>query len=339
MIARHRIAKGIGAAATIESTISNQKVPLTYKKMLIQNFLIPILMYGSEIYGMNASRTILAKKVLDNSLKRIVKRHNFCRKRVYNELGLKDPATIATLSRARGFLKWENSNGRISDLIKTRTLVTNRKRTWSQVSQSWLKRFKIDSEQDMKSMSTDILNCTIKSSDDKDKSIIGEIAKEYHLKNGKSIRLAQQNNVLNPIGVNSLFRMRIGTFNYSDNILRMVKNTLDPETHSRLEKRCLCCKEEAKENIEHMLLFCKSFERERIKHLKPLIDKIKTLRMSQEKFINVVIRTLLGEETPASGWKKTDSVVYTINYLSDIVPKRTAIIAELTNAGPRIGNL
>lgn len=190
----------------------------------------------------------------------------------------------------------------------------------------------------MEKMTSDIINYTETRSDHKDKSVIGEIAKEYGLKNGKPIRMAQENNVLNSNGVNTLFKIRTGTFNYSDNILRMLKPSLDPAIISGLEKRCLCCKVETKENIEHILLFCKSFDMERKKHLNPIIEKIKTQTSSEKKLNNVKVRTLLGGETPASGRKTADNLVYTINYLSSIIPKRAAIIAGLRNTDLNTNN-
>jgi len=101
MMSQYRVAKGLAAKESIKNSLLNTKIPLTYKKMLIQNFLCPVLSYGAEIFGMNEKRLEKQKKVLDNSLKNITLKSNFCRKRVYEELDICPLEISAALNRAR----------------------------------------------------------------------------------------------------------------------------------------------------------------------------------------------------------------------------------------------
>ena len=90
-MSKHRVAKGIAAQKLIEPTLSNLKIPLMYKKLLIQNFLSPVLSYGSEIFGMNENRIKKLKRVVDNSLKRI------------SQKGLKRKPIFFPLEHCKGF--------------------------------------------------------------------------------------------------------------------------------------------------------------------------------------------------------------------------------------------
>jgi endonuclease/exonuclease/phosphatase (EEP) superfamily protein YafD len=328
-IAKYRVAKGIGAAQLINGTLLNKRIPLTYKKMLIQNFLIPTLMYGSEIYGMNTRRTQSAKLVLDNSLKKIVLRHNFCRSRAYSEFGLLNLATLSAASRARGFHKWETSRGLISEIIRSRSLVKNRKRTWSQVTSSWLKTNKIDVNLPRKELIKKLISSKVKKANEKDRSLIGKLAKKCSLKNARKIRMAQTLHPVSSTGVNALTRIRVGTFDFSDVILRKWSLLVKTVIVDNLRGKCLCCQEDTRETAEHILLICNKFQGERSKWLSPIIGKTRPGLLDQENFNLLIMRTLLGGETPTSGRKNLEGVVATINYLTDIIPKRAAQLAAL----------
>ena len=188
LMARHRCQIGALAGHKIGGTLSDTKIPITYKKMLVQNFLIPTMLYGQEIYGMSLERSTPAKKILDNSIMRIVKKHNFCRRRLYDELDIKDINTATVIGRARGYFKWKNSKGVIKWILDSKSIVKSRKRTWSQVSASWLKRTGINPYGNKEEQ----LNLLAKNLKDKanakDKSRIGEFATEHKIRSGKIVR-------------------------------------------------------------------------------------------------------------------------------------------------------
>ena len=56
--------------------------------MLINNLLIPKLCFGGEVLGMSEKRMVPLKRILDNAIKCIVKKPNFCRLRAYQELDI-----------------------------------------------------------------------------------------------------------------------------------------------------------------------------------------------------------------------------------------------------------
>jgi hypothetical protein len=70
--------------------------------MLIKGILIPTLTYGCEIFGMNEKRINSLKLILDNGLKGINRKSNFCRLRSYDEFDIKPLYISAAVGRARG---------------------------------------------------------------------------------------------------------------------------------------------------------------------------------------------------------------------------------------------
>ena len=68
---------------------------------------------------MAINRTLKLKTFLDNGLKLITKRSNFCRSRVYEEFDLTPIYLAANAARARGMAKWKNATGHIKELISS----------------------------------------------------------------------------------------------------------------------------------------------------------------------------------------------------------------------------
>jgi exonuclease III len=332
IMVKHRCQIGIAASQKIASTLSDNSVPLIYKKMLVQNFLIPTLLYGQEIYGMSMERSTFAKKILDCSIMRIAKKNNFCRRRFYDELDIKDISICTALSRARGFFKWRHSKGPIKWLIDSQSRVKNRKRTWTQVTSTWLKKAGINSFDDKEKQLASLAKTLNDKAKLKDKSLIGETATKYKIRSGKVVRKVQIENSLNNNGINGLLKIRTGNLLYSGEILRKASAKLDPNKIALLKNKCLCCKQDVKEDEVHLLLSCPAFIQERKFHFDDLMQNF--ANNSPNKIISEKnkMNILLGGESPAYKCKPIENIVYTIKYLTDILPKRAAMIAELLGA-------
>ena len=177
MMSKYRIDNGKKVLLTLSKTLSNNSVPLRYRIMLIKSILIPTLNYGSKVFGMNEQRIGSLKRILDNGLKCssevfgmneqrigsltrildnglkcIIKKSNFCRMRIYEEFDIKPLYVSAAAARARGLLKWINSNGLIRDLIESSSEFKSRKSTWTKGAKRWLKMMKIEISQASKKL-------------------------------------------------------------------------------------------------------------------------------------------------------------------------------------------
>ena len=130
LISKYRQYKGKETFYGLMATLRNTRVPLEYRNMLIKSILIPTIHYGAEVFGMNEQRVNAFKRILDNGIKGIVKRSNFCRTRAYEELDIKSIYISAAVSRARGLKKWTNSNGLISDCIKSQIDFKSKESAW-----------------------------------------------------------------------------------------------------------------------------------------------------------------------------------------------------------------
>jgi len=289
-MSRYRLSKGKQTLGSISTTLKNPRVPLEYRNMLIKSILIPTLHYGAEIFGMSELRVNKLKRVLDNAFKLIVNKSNFCRLRVYEEFDVKSLYITAAGSRARGIKKWCSSHRLISDMIESQSRFKSKKSTWTKEAKRWLKLMKIDLNLPSKELVSQVVANRSNKLIERDKSIIGEWARNLELGSGKSLRRAELENS-SYRGINMLMRVRTGCINYTNQLVRTLK------LNDSLLNSCVCCKEKVKEDIEHLMFDCCAFTDLREMHIPYVINS------SIEK--SVLLKTLLGGLRQASCSRKT----------------------------------
>ena len=319
VMSRYRVQKGIEKSKIVSLTLRNKLVPLEYKKMLVNNIIIPTVSYGTEIFGMSEKRTQGIKKVIDISLSHILNTKNFCRNRAYEEFDLKSIHMKAAINRTRAFRKWKESKNLISDLIRSSEIYKSRKSTWSKGTNLWLKRFKIDINNPLSNGKQEIMENYIPRIMKRDKTETSKLARILKVKSGKLLRRLEINMELKPLGVYNLMRLRTGTFMFTNKL-----TFIGILSHTYKDK-CICCKANIKEEIGHILLECNAFKNERDKYLE--IDP-GDRKLAPDKLKNKNLNLLLGGERPASGKMQAEKIVKTIDYLSAIARKRAALIAE-----------
>ena len=319
----YRVSKGIKSLKCVENNLVNNSIPILIKKMIIQNYLIPVLTYGVEIFGMRESRLIKLKQVLDNSLKMILNKGNFCRLRAYEELDIKPLEMKAAIARTRGLIKWQNSSGYIKDIIESKDNIKFRTRTWSTLTKMWLKRYKIDLTKSVKEVKKEVKIKNEKRIYKRKKSESRKFAEKYKIKSGKHLNKIEIDNKYKN-GIIALTKIRTGCFKFSEEIINKLKlKNLD-------KKKCICCNENVKEDVEHLLLKCKKFNEYRKKYLNENLDKLKFKNKNIRKNTETIIKLLLGGKTPdPGGGLNKILLVNNIKYLNHIIPIRSAIIADL----------
>jgi hypothetical protein len=285
----------------------------------LKSILIPILHYGSEIFGMNEKRVNSLKRVLDNGLKCIVKKSNFCRQRSYEEFDIKQIYVSAAVSRARGLAKWINSNGLISDCIRSQEYFKSKQSTWIKESKRWLKLMRIDISLPPQELTMQVLNNRATRMHERDHSVIGLWATGVGLTSGKVIRKSEIMKGASYVGISMITKVRTGTFNYTKHLVRLL---VLPGTYSH---KCVCCDSEEPEDAEHLLLRCPVFNDIREQCIPNINEKIRNITSVIAQ--NNLMKRLLGEEGLTSGRKISRVVLGTIKYLSQVLPKRAAIIA------------
>lgn len=251
LISKFRIEKGRDKLSTLTPTLRNNLIPLEYKKMLVNNIIIPGIIYGSEIFGMSEKRTSSLKKVVDQSIGQILNSKNYCRSRAYNELDLKHISIKAAMSRARGFNKWKQSKGLIKNLIMTSEAFKSKKYTWSKTIRTWLKRFKIEISENSFGRE-EVQNNYISRVNLRDKSEISKLADNGNIGSGKKLRRLEIDGQIESGGFNHLLKLRTGTYKFTNNL---VFSGIIPQNKIN---NCIFCKEHGREDIKHLLLYCKA---------------------------------------------------------------------------------
>ena len=319
-MAKFRLKKGKEALGQLSSSLNNLRVPLEYKTMLVKSVLVPTLHYGTEIFGMAEARMNSLKRVLDNALKCIVKRSNFCRRRAYEEFGVQPLYVSAAVARARGLHKWTNSTTMIRDLIRD-TSFKSKKSTWIKEARRWLKLMKIELDQPFEELRRQLVSDRMEKLRHKDRSVVSGWADSLSIKDGCNIRRMQLKHGCSSLGMSMLIRLRTGTFLFTN---QMVRLQLLP---SRFKNRCVCCDEAVTENVQHLLIECRAFDDLRARYLTPVISRVAPTPGRHEPTMSLVGR-LLGGETPAVGGPSYREVLACCEYLSAAVPRRSSLVAS-----------
>ena len=320
MMSKYRIDKGKDCLNSLMPTLRNSRVPLEYRLMLIKSILIPTIHYGSEVFGMNEKRVNSLKSILDNGIKCIVKKSNFCRQRAYEEFDIKPIYVSSAISRARGLKKWTNSNGLISDCIKSQEFFKSKESTWIKESKRWLKLMKIDINLEPQELIEQVRLNRSNKLHERDKSIISRWAKDLRITSGKAIRKAEIKCASSYAGLSLITKIRTGTFT---NTKQLVRLQVIPR---RYANKCVCCDTDVTEDAEHLILCCTRFNDIREKCMPKITERLSNITNIAQ--IKNLFRKLLGEEDLTSGRKIPSELLETIKYLSLILPKRAAIIAE-----------
>ena len=320
LMSKHRIDKGKQTVGMLVKQLANNRMPLGYRLMLVKSIVIPTIHYGSEIFGMCEVRVNSLKRILDNSIKPIVKKSNFCRLRAYSEFDIKPIYVSGAVARARGLQKWANSHGLISELISSAARFKSRKSTWIKEAKRWLSFMKIDINQPARELLKQVADNRTARLHERDRSVIGEFADRYSINSGKPIIKAEIKEDSDRIGVNGLIRIRTGTFPFTKDLVR---NLTLP---TRYRSGCVCCENSTSENIEHLILECEAFNDIRESIFPNLRQQLRNI---SEVNKNILLKKLLGgEKDLTSGRKISREVLKSIKYLSKVLPMRSALIAD-----------
>ena len=320
LMSKFRIDKGKMVLNTLIPTLRNNTIPLEYRLMLIKGILIPTLNYGCEIFGMNEQRMGSLKRILDNGLKCINRKSNFCRLRTYDEFDIKPLYISAAVGRVRGIKKWEGSYGLISDCIKSQKVFKSKESTWIKETKRWLKVMKLDIDLPIKELLSEVKKNRNTRLHERDKSNIGAWADKLNIKSGKLIRKYEINKAINYKGINMITKIRTGTFTFTNQLVRLSYLPLE------FKNKCVGCNQVVIEDVEHLILNCNLYNAEREAYFPNLSAKLQIDSTDNTKMN--LLKKLLGEEGLTSGRKIGNKVRRAIKYLAAILPKRAAAITE-----------
>lgn len=227
-----------------KATLANHKVPLKAKSMIIKGIISPSITYRCEIFGMNSQRLKNLKRLLDETIIKIVHVKNFQRLLVYRTLELDSLDQFATRMRARLYSKNRDSNKYIADLIMSS--VKSRKNTWVTSTKKWLARAKIDHNlptEQIKNLIIEYYKSKIKP------TAAITFMRDYGLENIKIKNLLQFTTSF-PTELNSMFKFLTGTLSWTSKLKRSFNYDINPD------RKCIACSLDEKEDHFHFLFNC-----------------------------------------------------------------------------------
>lgn len=245
--------RGRGTLAQITPLLANRRTPLVVKVMIIKSILVPIMIYGCELFGFNSMRTNSMERVLYRALSIITRKRNFSLNRVTEELGIDKISERTIKMRCRAAVKWPNSSTTISSILKFNQRY-GRKSTWNATNKTWFKRYlkmiDLPNNEETKNKIKSLLEDRRLKQDIK--QVCGRNAIKYNLRKAPYFDIEAKN--YKRVGLNTLFKIRTGTFNYVNNLVHIGK------VKEELKDKCILCLEQEMETIEHLILRCKFVE-------------------------------------------------------------------------------
>lgn len=254
----HNLDKGKKAYQAMRGFLMKYNIPVYFKLMAVRSVLIPILTYGSELWGFSTERTKALQKVVDSACRLIMKGgRNTCLSRLRVQLGVEELASKTAANRSRAFTKWASSLTYIADVIRERPKF--RKATWVSGSERWIKRYAAEEDTSSKQRIKKVFD---RRRSKADKSVYTDWAKNKAM-------IAKDTNldwigfsVKNPglrFGAYALGQLLIGIFPTGNCLVYEAED-------GRYKRKCRYCHETVMENVEHFLLQCSYWDALRKKY-------------------------------------------------------------------------
>lgn len=274
------LTKGRKAYFGMQTFFENRRIPIYFKVLAIRSIIIPIVLYGAELWGFRTDRLAKLQELVDMICRVCVRGGKTTPLiRLREELGLDELARSAALRRQRAFLKWSESKTFISSLIKEKA--SFRKATWVSGSARWLKKYvgSERSEPDAKRIKT----LFDERRENKDKTVASHWLKEQCGVGGKTLDWVGYM-IKEPAqsrGAFALGQILIGIFPTGYSLA--CKGLID----DKYKGTCPFCPKQRAETIEHILLECEGWKDVRNRYFK-LVNPPTNL--------NTIVGGLLGRE-------------------------------------------
>jgi exonuclease III len=269
-------------------------IPLSSRLQVIRGVVLPRLLYGAEIYGMNRSLTDVMQRHLNSALRSLIRTESWRGLPSYGlwkEFGLKPICALAAGRRIRAFLKCSALSTWVSRLVAHP--YATRKWTWVTGVGRWTMRWCPQHSHMPKEEWRDWQEWSPKEAKTHVEDAIChrefEIRRVGYRKRPETDWYVQGQYDQSPLhrphtayvprlnpGIALIVRFRLGAFPTAEQLLSWGK--LPPEWSDR----CPCCRARTTEDIPHILLECRRWEPHRDKYLQTLLNDSAELDMDPE---------------------------------------------------------
>ena len=147
-MAKHRLAQAVKASNTMSAFFRNQCIPTIVRATVLKSVVVPMAMYGAEIWGMKKTISDPTQTEINRILRLIAGRSsnsNACVLGVGVELNVPPVRAMAAARRARAFTKWHLGMSRLNQATWINVLCSTqsadkRRKTWVSGTLDWLKK-------------------------------------------------------------------------------------------------------------------------------------------------------------------------------------------------------
>jgi hypothetical protein len=313
-IVKNSARKGNIALGMLSPKLLNSNISIFLKTMLVRNVLIPVMLYGKELWGMSSVRVGKLRRIVRKAYVYMFRNSNVSTDRMNMELGIWDVTASAAYGRVRARKKWCNSRLVIADLIEGKFVC--RRTTWSTRTNRWIKRYLSEnvcerSKSEIKKEVEDLFNQRIR----KKHSIAMKMAEDFGLQKSTIRRFAKSISITES---RVFTKVRCNLINYSH--LLVARGLVN----SNLRDKCILCEKEVREDLSHILLDCRALDQAREKS-EEFIEQIERKFQGNKVWM---VNYLLGGRLFESLDNTFENMKKSCKFVNDVVKLRCIKVRE-----------
>lgn len=268
-----------GALQAARPFLCNISIPLEIRKLFFRGSLLPLALWGSEIWGMRADKAAKLQKLVNVGMRWLIgsssKSSIAPTDCLQKELGILPVHAMASARKARLWAKAPSLKTWLSLLVKNPNY-GRRLGTWLNICPNWLGKyvpnyleFFADDGLGSQRMATETKKAVTKVIQDKATAHHSDIysQNEYIKSNDFHKTALSMHSVSKHLCIIS--KIRVGGF---WTFQRLANIGLISKEYSNM---CPCCNEDIAEDVVHLFLGCRAWDEARKEFLQPLIDLIK----------------------------------------------------------------
>ena len=134
---------GAASLAELRPFIANGTIPIWVRRHTLTSIILPRMLYGAELWGMNGGRSEPAQRVADKATRLLLsigeKGAGLSLNAMREELGIGKVEAMAAARRARAIIKFSSLKTWIAELVKNP--LSAQKATWVSGTTRWLNRY------------------------------------------------------------------------------------------------------------------------------------------------------------------------------------------------------
>jgi hypothetical protein len=316
-IVKNSVRKGKIALEKLKGRLMNKNISIVLKTMLVRNILIPIIMYGRELWGMSSVRAGKIRNVVRRAFIMMSGIRNVSIDRISEDLNIMNIQANASLGRMRAISKWRSSKLVIKNIIEAKFVA--RKTVWSTRSRRWIKRFLGENvwstdRQNMRSIIVELYRTRI--SRNRTKAI--DFANKYMLESSPLRKLVGEISVTESL---IFTKVRCNGITYTEGLIRR------GIVGAAFMNKCAMCGADGMEDTEHFLLDCETFSSVRIKYYDLLADVSAKYDNDRTRKVSV----LLCGRYYYEAYDNLGIAIRSIKYIYELVRLRNIRLSRIRN--------